>query len=47
METEMLAALLNAFKSIRDELPEERREAYTDGFCYLIGRMLDELENKE
>lgn len=44
---ESLAEVLNAFKKVRDELPEDKREAYTDDFCKIMGRMLDELEKKE
>lgn len=44
---ESLAAVLNAFKKVRDELPEDKREEYTDDFCKIMGRMLDELEKKE
>lgn len=44
---ESLAEVLNAFKKVRDELPADKREAFTDVFCKLMGRMLDELEKNE
>ena len=44
---ESFAEVLNAFKKVRDELPEDKREEYTDSFCKLMGKMLDELEKKE